>query len=298
MRWRRRLFDARRAVRRRGEHGEAARGRGVLGRGQRVPAIRTAATASPRSTTSSASSARPGSTGRAGLHQPDPRVPRRARARHAALLLIDPSGRRQLINSPGERPAVATCSCRYGSGSAGARRISAAAASPSPALDRPEGSHGDRCRPARRSRASSSLAGQVGLEDREDRLRRDPQQRVARAVEHRAVELLVVAGTAARRRRPPGSRPPSGAAARCPRRCGAARTDAPRTPRAAARASRNSSSVTSLASDSRPMLASQERGDVVDRRQRHEGPAAGALGGPDQGCAPPARGAPRGPSRG
>ncbi len=58
----RRLFDARRAVRRRGEHGEAARLRGVVGRRRTRASTRTAATASPPSTTSSASSARRAST--------------------------------------------------------------------------------------------------------------------------------------------------------------------------------------------------------------------------------------------
>ena len=50
------------AVRRRGEHGEAARVRGVLGRRRTPASTRTAASASPRSTTSSGSSARRGST--------------------------------------------------------------------------------------------------------------------------------------------------------------------------------------------------------------------------------------------
>ena len=63
MRGARRVAVRRRpALRRRGEHGQAARLRGVLGR-RRQPACRpTAASASPRSTTSSASSARRGST--------------------------------------------------------------------------------------------------------------------------------------------------------------------------------------------------------------------------------------------
>ena len=51
-----------RAVRRRGEHGEAARARGVVGRPRTPASTPTAASASPRSTTSSASSARRGST--------------------------------------------------------------------------------------------------------------------------------------------------------------------------------------------------------------------------------------------
>ena len=49
-------------VRRRGEHGEAARRRGVLGRRPTPASTRTAASASRRSTTSSGSSARRGST--------------------------------------------------------------------------------------------------------------------------------------------------------------------------------------------------------------------------------------------
>ena len=52
----------RRALRRRGQHGQIPRRRGVLERGQRVRSTPTAASASPRSTTSSASSARPAST--------------------------------------------------------------------------------------------------------------------------------------------------------------------------------------------------------------------------------------------
>ena len=56
------LFDARQALRRRGQHGEAARLRGLLGGGRHAACRPTAASASPRSTTSSASSARRGST--------------------------------------------------------------------------------------------------------------------------------------------------------------------------------------------------------------------------------------------
>ena len=56
------LFDERPAVRRRGEHGEAARLRGLVGRPPTRASTRTAATASRPSTTSSASSARRGST--------------------------------------------------------------------------------------------------------------------------------------------------------------------------------------------------------------------------------------------
>ena len=55
------LLRARRALRRRGQHGEVPRLRGLVGRPPTRASTRTAASASPPSTTSSASSARRGS---------------------------------------------------------------------------------------------------------------------------------------------------------------------------------------------------------------------------------------------
>ena len=56
------LYEAGRGLRRRGQHGEAAGRRGLLGGGRDAACRPTAASASPRNSTSSASSARPAST--------------------------------------------------------------------------------------------------------------------------------------------------------------------------------------------------------------------------------------------
>ena len=86
-----RLFDAGQPVRRRSEHGEAAGRRRVVGGGQRLPAdprrlrlrrgVRCRAQV-PRDAPL---------PGRAGLDEPDPVVHRRARARHAEVVLMDSS---------------------------------------------------------------------------------------------------------------------------------------------------------------------------------------------------------------
>ena len=108
------------------------------------------------------------------------------------------------------------------------------------------------------------ISGQVRLQHGEHRLRGDAEQRVAAAVEHRGVELLVVdevlLGAELRRVLDDRRR----ASARGRPACAGRRTGGRRRPRAARAPRGTPASVTSSDSDSR-RCSRQERRDVVDR---------------------------------
>ena len=260
-----------------------------------------------RSTTSSASSARRASTGRADLEQPDPRLRRPARARHAAVVLGPDrmaAVERLFFHAPrsgavssasrersdaGQEPDAVTGVGRAGerqhagvgtgSRKSRCRSISAAAASPSP-----------RSIAARigamvvldvlAEAGAERVAAQVGLEHGEDRLRGDAQQRVAGAVDQHAVELLVVVkllldGELVRvdhRRAQPVQ-----VGLGVPRRALAGGEALEQPARLQEFLERDV-----VALRQRPDVGLQEGRDVVDGRQRHERPAARALGGADE----------------
>ncbi len=81
------LFDAQRAVRRRGQHGQVPRRQGELGGGQRLPAVPRRLRLRARIRRRAQVPRDAAVPGRADLDQPDPELRRRALARAAALVL-------------------------------------------------------------------------------------------------------------------------------------------------------------------------------------------------------------------